>query len=123
MPRPHAPQVTDQYLRLYSAANVMAGDRTVAAKRHVAPGQQLVYARPVAAGGGAAPGVMALAAAEHGLSVQVGAGGPGRGGTWRLLFLLSPAPWSSPSSSSLTSHRQRLTTGSHASCLLFLTQA
>ncbi len=75
-PHPHPrrpPQVTDQYLRLYTAGHVMAGDRTVAAKRHVAPGQQLVYARPVAAGGGAAPGVMALAAAEHGLCVQVGA--------------------------------------------------
>ncbi|KAG2431284.1 hypothetical protein HYH02_013415 [Chlamydomonas schloesseri] len=67
----HVLLVTDQYLRLYSAANVMSGDRSVAAKRHVAPGQQLVYARPVAAGGGAAPGVMALAAAEHGLCVQV----------------------------------------------------
>eukprot|EP00198_Chlamydomonas_reinhardtii_P013508 XP_001702845.1 R-SNARE protein, tomsyn-like family [Chlamydomonas reinhardtii] len=42
----HVLLVTDQYLRLYSAANVMAGDRTVAAKRHVAPGQQLVYSLP-----------------------------------------------------------------------------
>ncbi|GLC57475.1 hypothetical protein PLESTB_001231000 [Pleodorina starrii] len=62
--------VTDQYLRVYSASNVVTGERSTVAKRSPAAHQQLVYARPVQGAGGA-PGVMALAAAEHGLSVQV----------------------------------------------------
>ncbi|EFJ52444.1 R-SNARE, Tomsyn-like family [Volvox carteri f. nagariensis] len=60
--------VTDQYLRLYSASNVMTGERSTLAKRSPAAQQQLVYARPIQVAG--APGVMALAAAEHGLCAQ-----------------------------------------------------
>ncbi len=63
--------VTDQYLRIYTASSVIAADRSTHAKRHGAC--QLVYARVVVAAGGAA-GVVALAAAEHGLAVHVGAG-------------------------------------------------
>ncbi|GFR40026.1 hypothetical protein Agub_g561, partial [Astrephomene gubernaculifera] len=61
--------VTDQYLRLYSASHVLLADRATAAKRSPPAGQQLVYARPLQVAG--APGVMALAAGEHGLCVQV----------------------------------------------------
>ncbi|KXZ44048.1 SNR7/TML1 protein [Gonium pectorale] len=42
-----AAQATDQYLRLYTAANVLAGDRGTAAKRSPLPGQSWLYARPV----------------------------------------------------------------------------
>lgn len=63
--------VTDQYLRIYTASSVIAADRSTHAKRHGAC--QLVYARVVVAAGGVA-GVVALAAAEHGLAVHVGAG-------------------------------------------------
>ncbi|GIL46335.1 hypothetical protein Vafri_3346 [Volvox africanus] len=61
--------VTDQYLRLYSSSNVLTAERSTLAKRSPAAQQQLVYARPIQVAG--APGVMALAAAEHGLCVQV----------------------------------------------------
>ncbi|GIL71386.1 hypothetical protein Vretifemale_1949 [Volvox reticuliferus] len=61
--------VTDQYLRLYSSSNVLTAERSTLAKRSPAAQQRLVYARPIQLAG--APGIMALAAAEHGPCVQV----------------------------------------------------
>ncbi|KAG2484014.1 hypothetical protein HYH03_017181 [Edaphochlamys debaryana] len=61
--------VTDRYLRLYSAASVLTGERAVESKRSPAEGAALVFAQPLAVGG--APGVVALATAEHGLALQV----------------------------------------------------